>query len=210
MSDSENPTALPARRGFFGRLAGMAAFGLASAQAAETKLPDWPGALKGRHKQLTDGFTVNSGFPLYFTLAFLNPNPPGSATAVVILRHEAMPMGLSHAMWEKYKIGAALNVTDPETHAIAVKNPFLTPKPGALLNDRAAVDQMLARGVVFGVCNQALRVLSKMLGAKIGVSPADAEKEWTENVIKGMSILPSGTWGVNRAQEAGCTYCSGG
>jgi hypothetical protein len=29
-------------------------------------------------------------------------------------------------------------------------------------------------------------------------------------LVPGVTILPSGTWGVNRAQEAGCTYCSGG
>jgi hypothetical protein len=28
--------------------------------------------------------------------------------------------------------------------------------------------------------------------------------------VPGITIVPSGTWGVNRAQEAGCTYCAGG
>jgi hypothetical protein len=32
----------------------------------------------------------------------------------------------------------------------------------------------------------------------------------TLNVIPGVTIIPSGTWGVNRAQEVGCTYCAGG
>jgi hypothetical protein len=29
-------------------------------------------------------------------------------------------------------------------------------------------------------------------------------------VIPGITLIPSGTWGVNRAQEAGCSYCAGG
>ena len=29
-------------------------------------------------------------------------------------------------------------------------------------------------------------------------------------VIPGATVVLSGTWAVNRAQEAGCTYCSGG
>jgi hypothetical protein len=29
-------------------------------------------------------------------------------------------------------------------------------------------------------------------------------------LIPGVTVIPSGTWGVNRAQEAGCTYCAGG
>ena len=29
------------------------------------------------------------------------------------------------------------------------------------------------------------------------------------NVIAGITVIPSGTWGLNRAQEHGCTYCAG-
>jgi hypothetical protein len=56
----------------------------------------------------------------------------------------------------------------------------------------------------------ALQVQSKMLAGNAGVSADDAAKEWAANVIPGITIIPSGTWGVNRAQEAGCTYCAGG
>ena len=28
--------------------------------------PDWPGALKGRHRQVVDAYEANSGFPLAF------------------------------------------------------------------------------------------------------------------------------------------------
>lgn len=201
---------VPPRRGFFARIAGATALGLAglsSARAATTD--DWPGVLKGRHKQVTDAYSIHDGFPLYYTLAFLNPNG-GTATAVVILRHAAMPVALNHAMWEKYKIGESLKVTDPGTKAVALKNPFLTPAPGALRNDNAAVDKMLAAGVVFGVCNQALHALSAQLAPNAGVTAEEAAKEWAANVIPGMTVIPSGTWGLNRAQEAGCTYCAGG
>ena len=44
-----------------------------------------------------------------------------------------------------------------------------------------------------------------------GVTPEEAFKEFSANlIVPGVTILPSGTWGVNRAQEAGCTYCAGG
>jgi hypothetical protein len=49
-----------------------------------------------------------------------------------------------------------------------------------------------------------------MLAHNAGVSAEEAAKEWTAAVIPGITIIPSGTWGVNRAQEAGCTYCAGG
>jgi hypothetical protein len=116
----------------------------------------------------------------------------------------------SYAMWARYKIGQALNIVDPETQAPAVKNPFLNAKPGVLPVDDMTVDKLLAKGTVFGACNVALQVLSKRLAANAGVSAEEAAKEWAANVIPGIAVIPSGTWGVNRAQEAGCSYCAGG
>jgi hypothetical protein len=205
------------RRSFFGRLGGVMVLGLAGlvpkplyAQTPTTRPdgPNWPGTLPGRHNQVVDAVEVNSGFPLAFAYTFLAPNE--SATAVVVLRHGAFPIALNNAMWEKYKIGESFKIIDPETKAPAAKNPFLHPKPGVLTVDDMALDRLLARGVVFGACNVALQVQSKMLSGKAGVSPEEAAKEWAANVVPGITIIPSGTWGVNRAQEAGCTYCAGG
>ncbi len=213
-------TDMPPRRNFFGRLAGAAALGLAGlvpalsgtqAEAATNDGPDWPGKLKGRHRQVVDGIEVNSGFPLAFAYTFLVTNPsPGAATAVVVLRHFAFTIALNNAIWAKYKIGESLKIVDPETSAPAVKNPFLHPKPGVLPVDGMAVDWLLAKDTVFGACNVALMVLSKKLAGNAGVSADAAAKEWAANVIPGITVIPSGTWGVNRAQEAGCTYCAGG
>jgi hypothetical protein len=208
------------RRTFFGRLAGAAAVGLAGlvpalssthSEAATSDGPDWPGKLKGRHRQVVDAYAVNDGWPPNFAYTFLITNPsPGAATAVVVLRHIPLVIALNNAMWAKYKIGESLKIVDPETNAPAVKNPFLQPKPGVLLADDTAVDRLLARGTIFGACNVALHGLSKKLASNAGVSADDAAKEWTANVVPGITIIPPGTWGVNRAQEAGCTYCAGG
>jgi hypothetical protein len=205
------------RRSLFGRLAGMATMGLAGLAATSARAApvadgmDWPGKLQGRHRQVVDAYEVNGGFPLAFALTFLMPNPgPDAATAVVILRHGAFPIALNNEMWAKYKIGESFKITDPETKAPAVKNPFLHPKPGVLLKDEMAVDWLQSKGVIFGACNVALTVQSGMLAHNAGVSAEEAAKEWTANVLPGMTIIPSGTWGVNRAQEAGCTYCAGG
>jgi hypothetical protein len=214
-----NATHMVPRRGFIGRIAGAMAVGFAgfattSARAqnapARADGPDWPGPLKGRHRQVVDGYEVNSGFPLAFAYTFLAPNEPGNATAVVILRHGAFPIALGHDMWRKYKIGETFKIVDPETKAPAVKNPFLQPKPGVLLVDDFAIDRLLANGTVIGACNIALQVQSKMLAGNAGVSAEAAAKEWAANIVPGVTVIPSGTWGLNRAQEAGCTYCAGG
>ena len=215
----QDTTFLAPRRSLFGRLAGTVAIGLAgltstaaraATDAAASEGPDWPGKLKGRHRQVVDAYEVNSGFPLGFAYTFLLTNPHDAGTAVVVLRHTAFPIALKSAMWEKYKIGEAFKIIDPETKAPAVKNPFFQPKPGVLEIDDIAVDRLMAKGTVFGACNVALVLESKELSGNAGVSADEAAKEWAANVIPGITIIPSGTWGVNRAQEAGCTYCTGG
>jgi len=207
------------RRNFF-RLAGVAVLGLSGLASAASRAqaaapPDggliWPGKLKGRHRQVVDAYETNSGFPLAFAYTFLLPyKAPSDATAVVVLRHGAFPIALTDAMWAKYKLGESMKIDDPETSAPAVKNPFLNAKPGVLPVDGMAVDRLLAGGTLFGACNVALMVLSKKFASNAGVTADEAAKEWTANLLPGITLLPSGTWGVNRAQEAGCTYCAGG
>jgi hypothetical protein len=91
-----------------------------------------------------------------------------------------------------------------------VKNPYFQPKPGVLNNNDMALDRLLAKGTVMGACAVALRGQSRRLAANAGVTTEEALKEWTANLIPRVTVIPSGTWGVNRAQEAGCTYCAGG
>jgi intracellular sulfur oxidation DsrE/DsrF family protein len=208
-------TLMTPRRGFFTRIAGVIALGVGAfvptAPHADTEAddgPDWPGKLTGRHKQVVDAYGVNDGYPLAFLLNFLTPNK--SATGVVILRHEAFPLALNHAMWAKYKIGESEKIDDPETKAPAVKNPYFEAKPGVLRNDNSAIDKLLARGTVFGACGVALRGHARRLANNAGVTADEAAKEFAANVITGITVIPSGVWGVNRAQEAGCTYCAGG
>jgi hypothetical protein len=216
-----NTIELPPRRSFFGRVAGAMALGFGGllptqvyAQPAPTRSdrPGWPGPLKGSHRQVTDAYEVYGGAPLRFAYNFIAPNEAEneSATAVVILRHFAFPLALNHAMWAKYKIGENLKINDPETKAPAVKNPYFETKPGVLPLDDSAIDRLLARGIVFGACNVALQVQSKLMAGSAGVTPDEAAKEWAANIIPGITVIPSGVWGVNRAQEAGCTYCAGG
>jgi len=203
------------RRSFFG-MAAMSVLGLfgaattaAQAQPAPGDGPNWPGQLKGRHKQVFDVFTINDGFPLGFTNNFITPNGD-TGTAVMIFRHEGLPYALNSAMWAKYKVGETLKIMDPETKAAAVKNPWFQPKPGVLGNPDAALDRLIARGAVMGACGVAMRGQSRRLAPNAGVTPDEAFAEWSANLLPGVTILPSGTWGVNRAQEAGATYCAGG
>jgi hypothetical protein len=224
----DETTSVRSRRKFLGELAAGAAsasglaltsYAFASTKELYAEAPKsvsadaekWLVGLKGKHRQLVDAYEPNSGFPLAFAHTFLVAQPANtSAGAVVVLRHFAMPIALGHSMWSKYKIGEALNITDPATGKPAVRNPFYQPPGGVLLVDDMAVDRLLQRKVIIGACGVALAVLSGKFAGNAEMSADAARAEWTANIIPGIPVLPSGTWGVNRAQEAGCTYCTGG
>src|SRR6266480_6817783 len=75
MRDLNQHTAeVPPRRSFFSRIVAMSTLGLfgfatstARAQQAHADGPDWPGVLKGRHRQVFDVYSINGGSPLGFT-----------------------------------------------------------------------------------------------------------------------------------------------
>ena len=104
------PALIAPRRGFFAHIVALATLGLsgfatstAEAQTAEQDGPDWPGALKGRHRQVFDVYDINDGFPLGFTNNFITPNQ--SATAVMIFRHKGLPYALDSTIGESTKWG---------------------------------------------------------------------------------------------------------
>ena len=213
--DKQDAADVAPRRGFFGRIAAVSVFGLfglaTTAARAEGEKPDgldWPGVLKGRHKQVFDVYDINEGSPLGFTINFISPNE--SATAVLVFRHKGLPYALNSAMWAKYKVGETFKIIDPETKAFAVKNPYFEPKPGVLNNAESAIDRLIAKGAIIGACSMAMRGQSRRLAPNAGVTPEEALKEWHANLLPTVTAVPSGTWAVNRAQEAGCTYCAGG
>ena len=222
--------AAPARRGFLARLGGGAlalaagAFGatgldarpLRPSRAGGAPPDEYLGSLAGKHRQFFDATSVNDGFALAYAMTFLNTSgqtyklKDGELSAIVGLRHFAIPMAFTDAIWAKYKLGEFAKTMDPATKAPATRNIFFNPREGDLRFPDMAIDKLQPRGVHFTVCNVALTVLSGALGAPIGVSPEEAAKEWRAGLIPGMVLVPSGVFAANRAQEKGCTYCYAG
>ncbi|HEY6809460.1 MAG TPA: hypothetical protein VI160_11820 [Gemmatimonadales bacterium] len=218
------------RRGFLGRIAaGAAAAGLSGLVAplglvAETRPADdpafeaWLNKITGKHKQMFDAPEVNGGLGLIWARVFLNTanetyaTTDADNTAVVVLRHFAAPLALGDAMWAKYKFGDMLKLTDARTSAPAVRNTFAHQLPAEQLIPASGVDDLLAKGVLIGVCNVALTVIAGMV-AKAAGAPATGDsvkRDFLANLIPGVQVVPSGVLAVNRTQEKGCTYCFAG
>ncbi len=212
-----------ARRAFIGKVAaGTLALASAPILAASAELSGaadndpWLKALKGKHKAVFDAPIVNDGFPLMFAATYLATMTehykltPADISAMVVVRHMGIGIGLQDAIWKKYALGAMFKVNDPATKAPATRNIFYKSKTGDMMNIDASADKLLAKGVVIGICGLALKVLSGMAAGGAGVKPDAAFAEWQAGILPGVYILPSGVLGVTKAQEAGCTYVFAG
>jgi intracellular sulfur oxidation DsrE/DsrF family protein len=211
-----------ARRGFLGRLAaGAAAIGLSSTVpstlAAETPAasPDpaldaWLGKIKGKHRMVFDVTEPNNGFGAIWPRIYMNTMqstyPGESTTAVVILRHAGIPLGMTDALWSKYPLGEMFNIKDGDKPA--TKNIYASitnlPVPGI------GIAELLKSGVLVGLCDVALTVYSAGAAQKVNMAPEAVKKEWIAGLLPGIQIVPSGVFGVARTQELGCAYCFAG
>jgi hypothetical protein len=212
------------RRGFLGTLAAAAAAGLASLtplraaaesvprSAADPAFEAWLNRITGKHRMVFDAPEVNSGMPVIWPRVWLNGNNDNYGTTdtqnsgVVILRHAAIPLAMVDGLWAKYKLGEVFALKDgdlPATRNIFAK-PMPLPLPGT------GVEQLLAKSVLFGVCNVALTIYSGAVAQKMGMDAAAVKAEWVAGLLPGVQVVPSGVLAVSRAQEKGCGYCFAG
>lgn len=176
--------------------------------------------ITGKHRVVYDSTEPNGVFPFAWPRIFLVTNemtgtPNKDCSVVVVLRHNSMGYALPDAMWSKYKLGEMFKANDPKTNAPSSRNPFWKPKAGdfsvpGLGEVQIGIDQLQASGVMFCVCNMALTVYSAIVAGQMNMKPEDVKKEWTDNVLPGIQIVPSGVWALGRAQEKRCAYIFAG
>ena len=211
-----------ARRGFLGRIAAAAAVvGLGGVPAragaenarretsADPALDAWFGKIQGKHRIIFDAPEPNDGLVAIWPRVYLNTMAatyPGTATAVVILRHGAIPLAMNDALWTKYGIGEMFKIKDGD--ATATRNPYATitglPIPGL------GIVELLKSGVLVGACDVALTIYSSGAAKKMNLDPAVVKKEWIAGLLPGVQVVPSGVLGVAHSQELGCAYCFAG
>ena len=212
------------RRGFLGTLAASTAAGLASLtplsleaatrtrritdNAVDAAFEAWLNKITGKHKMLFDAPEVNSGMPVVWPRVWLNGNNENYGTkdtdnsAVIVLRHAGIPIAMQDALWVKYKLGEAFSIKDGD--AAATRNIFAKQMPLPLPG--TGIEQLLASGAQFGVCNVALTVYSGMVAQKMNMDAAAVKSDWVAGLMPGVQVVPSGVLAVSRAQEKGCSY----
>lgn len=228
LSNSKHATS---RRGFIGTVAaGAAVIGLSGlvsplgAQAENTpSLSDaeaWFDKIKGKHRMVFDATQPHEILPFAWPRVFLLTNQKTGSeekdcTAMVILRHAAIPYAMQDNLWKKYKFGEVFKADDPATKTAAVRNPFWKPKPGdfkvpGIGPVAIGINELQDSGVMFGVCEIALTVYSAVVAEGMKLNAEEVRKEWVAGILPGIQVVPSGVWAINRAQERGCSYCFAG
>jgi hypothetical protein len=125
--------------------------------------------------------------------------------AVLNIRTQAVPVALNDALWERYALGTEYNTKDPNTKEAATRNPFWhrapSPFPGYTV---PTLGDFLERGSFFLVCDFALGHLAKRLADKAGTRQDDVHRELRSGFVPGAYAVPSGIYGLAKAQNAGC------
>ena len=129
------------------------------------------------------------------------------ARVVLNIRTQAIGAAMTDRLWERFSLGAEYSAKDPTTQQPAIRNPFWhrapDPAPGITLPTMA---DLIDRGAIVLVCDFAMGHLSKRLATKFDRSAEEVHADLRNGLIQGAYAVPSGIFGLARAQNAGCAY----
>lgn len=187
---------------------------LGSAPAEDFDL-SWVNKLKGKkHKVVADCVFPESGYGVwrahmwgdqYQTVLKV---PKADTQTVLVIRHDAVVLGLKQEMWDRYEIGKEAKVTHPITQQGTMRNPALMGASDGVPDVMATwnLPSLMANGGIVLACNVALHFWSMNIAKKDGVSEEEAYKRAVAGLQPGVLLQPSGVFAVVKAQEEGCTY----
>ncbi len=156
-----------------------------------------------------DAPTIGDGSVLDFATRYLDNCDSvygrGGHTACVVLnvRTRAVAIALTDDLWDRYALGAQYDVKDPVTKLPATRNPFRELAAGAFPG-AGAINDLVNRGAILLVCDFALGHLATRLATKVGRAADQVHTELRAGFIPGAIAVPSGMFGLAKAQNAGC------
>lgn len=147
---------------------------------------------------ISDGMAMDYADRFYNQFHEVHNTTDDDTRAVIVFRHLGTVMGLNDAMWDKYGVGEDRKVNDPNTSAPAKRNIY-----------RDRIEALQKRGMIPLVCNLALQAWSHGAARKANADQATVYADGKANLLPGAILVPSGIFGLIRAQNAGCAYMPG-
>jgi hypothetical protein len=164
---------------------------------------DWMDALPSAHRMVFDAISATGADDVrhYASNVFL-ANRTGydvdsrDVGVIVVLRHNATPLGYNDAMWAKY--GSAF----AEEMKLADKAPSKNPAN----SEGETLDSLSRQGGHFAVCAMATRRFAGIAARKSGGTADAIFEELGKNLIANAHLTPAGIVAVGRAQERGFAF----
>jgi len=175
----------------------------------------WMNRVTAKHKAVFDSPEINDGEALWMASGYFDwvkdvfKTGDADSSVVVVLRHAAVPMLFSDAMWAKYDLGAETKTTDPSTKKSAKRNIFYKKldkdgKPATGDEASASIAALTSRGVIFLGCDMATRAFASRIAEKTKQEQSVVYDELKRNLLPTATLMPTGIFATLLAQEAGC------
>jgi len=206
---------MSSRRSFFGSLmAGLvAAPAWKTLSASQPTRDDWDlrwlDELRGVHKQVFDFGQLQNG-ELHVVRNWLNAHnevyglADDRLSAIVGLASKGFPANAADVLWERYRLGERYQIKDPATGEWATRNVMVhVPDDPALRS--YSIPTMVSRGVIFWMCNNALKGLAGKWAGPDG-DAATLYADFRANLLPHVKLVPAHTMLIGLCQEHGCTY----
>jgi hypothetical protein len=163
----------------------------------------WTDRLTGTHRQVFDAPEIADGTVLHQSRLFyvqykdVYGTPDADLRAVLVIRHKALPMVLGDAVWNHYDfIGKKITkLKDPTTGEWARRNPFLNPQKDdkySLISPDGGFEAIVAH--------------ASIVADRTNQKQEAVRDEFKASLVSGVTLVPSGVFGVIRAEEGGCSY----
>lgn len=211
------------RRHFLGSLAAVGAGGMilpGSVQAARIEPVQgtpwdltWRDRITGDFRAVFDSPAINEGVGLWRagdwkrTVGQVYGDAAKDVSAVLVIRHEAIPMAMNHAFWERHAIGEEEKIKAPRSEEFVKHNPFqVRPDSSGGGRGGTTVDGFIADGGIVLACNYAFGFMVAKEARKLGVTSAEARQATIDQLIPGVILQPSGFFAAIEAQRSGCQF----
>jgi hypothetical protein len=175
----------------------------------------WAQRVTGKYKTVFDVPEINGGSGVW--RAGLSRNhyrdlmgaTPADLSPVIVIRHAAIPLIMSHEFWDTYDIAKSRKVMHPMTDKETRRNPVLmTAEDDALPASYASMtlDKQMEQGTIVLGCNAAFGQLVSMVRRKEQLESAAARERAISMMLPGVILQPNGIFGVSLAQDVGCSF----
>jgi hypothetical protein len=179
----------------------------------------WVDRVTGKYRMVFDAPEIAGGVSLHQARSFIagyatvSATPEKDITAIITIRHAAVPMVLGDELWADGKFGEKDELKDPATGEPTKRNPFINIAPGskhALTWPDGALDTLISRGVIVLACDLALNNVTGVISSRLGIPRQDARDLVAKHLLKGVYRMPSGIFATSHAQQLGCGFMYAG